>query len=335
MLRPALALAAAAAVVVAAASPPGRAVIDSVREAVGVEQADEALFSLPASGRLLVTSDAGAWLVRPDGSRRLLGAYREASWSPRGLFVVAVRDNELTALEPDGDVRWTLARPEIRFPRWGGTRTDTRIAYLTGSRLHVVGGDGRGDVDAGGLPAAARVAPAWRPGPRHVVAYVTTRGRVYVYDSDAGSLLSRSARYARPRRLAWSADGSRLLLVTSNEIVILEPGRGRAVATLPLRGVVDATFSPRGTRVAVVRAQEVLLVDARRPRRGTRVFAGAGRFTSVTWSPDARWLLVGWRDADQWVFIRVGRTKRLRAVANVSQQFESGAFPNVSGWCCP
>ena len=71
--------------------------------------------------------------------------YREASWSPFGRFVVASRPNELVALTPEGDVRWSLARPNIRFPRWGGTRTDTRIAYLSGDELRVVGGDGKGD----------------------------------------------------------------------------------------------------------------------------------------------------------------------------------------------
>ena len=34
-----------------------------------------------------------------DGSKRLLGGYREASWSPFGHFVVAARPNELVALE--------------------------------------------------------------------------------------------------------------------------------------------------------------------------------------------------------------------------------------------
>src|SRR5204863_929054 len=47
-------------------SPPGRAVFEHVRDAVGVEHADPALFSLPAPGRLLVvsTGGGGVWLVR-------------------------------------------------------------------------------------------------------------------------------------------------------------------------------------------------------------------------------------------------------------------------------
>src|SRR5919108_369433 len=51
-----------------------------LHETVGIEHAQPALFSLPSPGRLLVASDAGVWVVREDGSKRLLGPYREASW---------------------------------------------------------------------------------------------------------------------------------------------------------------------------------------------------------------------------------------------------------------
>ena len=147
--RPLLAGAAVAAVAVAAVSPPGRSVVRSLRESVGIEHAEPALFSLPTPGQLLVTSRSGAWLVHRDGSKRLLGRYREAAFSPHGLFVVATRANQLVALEPKGNVRWSLARPAPHSPVWTGTRTDTRIAYVSGGRLRVVAGDGTGDHDAG------------------------------------------------------------------------------------------------------------------------------------------------------------------------------------------
>ena len=70
-------------------SPPGRAVLDEIREVVGVERAQPALFSLPAPGRLLVTADSGAWVVERG---RLEAAARRLSrgiWSPFGRFVVA------------------------------------------------------------------------------------------------------------------------------------------------------------------------------------------------------------------------------------------------------
>lgn len=334
MLRPAAALVTLAAVGAALASPPGRAVLDSVRKAVGVEHSKAALFSLPTRGRVLATSMTGSWVVAPDGATRLLGPFDDASWSPFGRFVVASRANELVALTPDGTIRWKLARPDVRFPRWGGTRTDTRIAYLTGGRLHVVAGDGTGDIDAGRLPAAAPVAPAWQPGAAHVLAYATARGRVSVYDPDRGMLLWRSAPYPHPRELLWTPDGKRLLLVTRDRLVLFAADRSTPVAVRFVQGVIDAAFAPDGGRVALLRRDELLLLGADRLRgRPERAFAGAGPFDAVAWSPDGRWLLVAWPEADQWVFVGATGRHRLEAVSNISRQFEGG-FPALEGWCC-
>ena len=332
----ALALSAAAAAVVAAAfSPPGRAVLGSLRDAVGregVKRAQPALVSLPAPGRLLVQSARGPWVVGQDGSRRLLGSYREASWSPHGLFVAAARQNELLAVEPGGDVRWSLARRDVRFPRWAGTRTNTQIAYLTTSRLHVVAGDGTHDVDLCGEPAAARVAPAWRPGPGWTLAYATTRGRVYVLDAGRCSLLWRSARYPRPRLLDWSADGKRLVLVTDDKLVVFA---GQRPTVLSMRGIASAAFAPAGHALAVVQRGSLLVFDADRPRvEPRRVFASAGVLGDVAWSPDGRWLLTTWPAADQWLFVRA-RGRKLLAYSRITQQFGAGrAFPSLAGWCC-
>ena len=82
--KPVAAIALALVVVAGLLSPPGRAVLDDIREVVGVEQAQPALFSLPTAGRLLVTSDAGAWVVERG---RLEAAARRLS---RGVLV-AVR----------------------------------------------------------------------------------------------------------------------------------------------------------------------------------------------------------------------------------------------------
>jgi hypothetical protein len=181
-LRPALAIAVIVAAVAAVLSPPGRAVLDEIREVVGVEQAQPALFSLPAPGRLLVASDAGVWVVDADGSKRLLGPYREATWSPFRRYVVAASENELAALKPDGQVRWTLARPGVRSRRWAGTETDTRIAYVDRTGLRVVAGDGTNDRL---LVAAYRGPFAWRPGTGFVLEYSERPGRVTLYDVEA------------------------------------------------------------------------------------------------------------------------------------------------------
>jgi hypothetical protein len=207
--RPVVVLAAAALIAGVVASPPGQAVLDSIREAIGVERAEPALFSLPTSGRLLVESRQGVWVVQADGSKRLLSGYREASWSPFGRFIVAARQNELAALAPNGDVHWSLARPDVRFPRWAGTHVDTRIAYLSGSDLRVVAGDSTGDRVVARNVAA--VAPAWQPGARFVVAYAGRDGRVHAVDADTGRRLEgdwrldRSATHVRRRGEASEA----------------------------------------------------------------------------------------------------------------------------------
>jgi hypothetical protein len=169
------------AVVAAVLSPPGRSVVHSLRKAVGVQHAQTELFSLPSPGRLLVSGRGGTWIVNQDGSRRRLGAYRDATWSPHALFVAATTKNELVALDPKGNVRWTLPRRSPRFPAWTGTRTDTRIAYLSGGRLHVVAGDGTGDHSVG---KASLVRPEWLPG-RKVLFW--SGSRPVIYDDRTGA----------------------------------------------------------------------------------------------------------------------------------------------------
>ena len=237
-----------AAVLVALAgllSTPGRAVLDEIREVVGVEKAEPALFSLPAPGGLLVTSDAGAWVVDRDGSKRLLGNYREASWSPFGAFIVAAKRNELAALEPDGDVRWTLARRDVRFPRWGGTRADTRIAYLSGAQLRIVAGDGTGDRRL--ARRASSVAAAWRPGPAHVLTYARKDGFVRVVDAERGTVLSRSD--ARDVvEVDWVAD-RRLLLTPRRASLFDDSGQDVLRADGHFTG---GAISPRAQQLALV-----------------------------------------------------------------------------------
>ncbi|MES1248344.1 MAG: hypothetical protein ABUS54_11810 [Actinomycetota bacterium] len=302
-LAPVVAATGAAALAAVAVTQPGRAVITSVRKAIGIEHARKALYALPSGGRIL----AGGWLVHGDGSTRRLGDYRETSWSPFGRYVVAAKANELVALTPGGEIRWTLARPDVGFPRWGGTQADTRIAYLSGDRLHVVAGDGTGDHEAGPSPAA-RVAPAWRPGGApFTLAYADMRGRVWVFDTQTGRLRFRTSGGSRPTRLAWSRNGSTLLVVRPDEIDTYDisgrhaaHGRGRFV---------DAAFV--GVRLAVLRPHELTL--------GTRMlFRTTGTLRQVVVSPDGRWLLVTWPQADEWLFIGTGGRPRVTAVANIA-----------------
>jgi dipeptidyl aminopeptidase/acylaminoacyl peptidase len=342
-LRRPLVLAAALALGTAAVlSPPGRAVIETVRDAVaGVEGAEPALFSLPAEGRLLTTTDAGSWVVHPDGSKRLLAGYRQASWSPFGRFVVAARRNELAALDPGGRVRWSLARPSVAQPRWGGTREDTRIAYLSGDELRVVAGDGTGD-----RILASRVAPvaaAWRPGAQHHLAYVGADGAVRVVDADTGREHARW-REGDPEALLWSADGALLAARGGGLVSVYTADRTRVAGVSPRRlevgdPVLAAAFAPSGSQLAVVAYDPVQdrsalsVVEEPATAADRVIFTGAGRFTDLAWSPDGEWLLVAWQDADQWLFIRSADVEQVEAVSEISRQF--GVFPALAGWCCP
>jgi WD40-like Beta Propeller Repeat len=321
---PAVGLVVLAAAVAALLSPPGRAVVDAVRRSIGIENAQPALLELPSPGRLLVSGAGGAWVVQPDGATRRIGPYAQASWSPHALYVVGATGDELAAVQPaNGQVRWQLARPSILFPRWGGTLTDTRIAYLTTGRLHVVAGDGTGDRP---LPRAAHVAPAWEPGASgHVLAYVAAGDRVVVVDADRGTVAWRSRPYADPRSLAWSADGRSLALATRTEVVVFDGATGHA-RLVAATGVRALAFSSDG-RLALLRGDGVLLWSEGRLRT---LFVAPGRLDGIAWSPDGRWLLSSLPVADQWVFVQTRGARRVLAVSHIGRRF--GGEPTLDGW---
>lgn len=331
----------AVALVGVAVSEPGDAVARWVREVLGVgrDDARPALVRVPGGGRLLVTAEGrrGAWVVSSDGSRRRLGDYAGASWSPRGRFVVAWRGGELRALEPGGEVRWSLERPgRIATARWS-RGLGYRVAYVSGDALRVVNGDGTGDHRHA---AATAVAPAWRPDGAHVLAYVDRRQHVRVVDVDSREQLWRSARVAGGVvELAWSPDGRRLLVAASDGWRLLGAD-GLVLASRPGVSVGDVAWSPGGRRFALVRraldGSDVVLVN---PAGRTReLFSGPGRFGRVAFSPDGRRLLVPWPEADQWVFVSPSRGGHVGAVANIGRQFardaRDGPFPDAVEWCC-
>ena len=313
---PLVAAAVAVAVVAALLSPPGRAVVHAVRRSIGVSHAAPALFRLPAPGRLLVSGPGGAWVVAADGSKRRLGSYPQASWSPHGLFVVAATRDGLAAIEPgSGDVHWSLARPGISVPRWGGTIRDTRVAYLSGDVLRVVGGDGRGDV---AVSTRVRVAPAWKP-ESHVLAYATASG-VSVVDVDTRRLV---ARHAAPgaRELAWSPDGRTLATVVRGGVLLWH---GSARHVLRVHGVRAVAFSPDGA-LALLRRRDVLV------RSGdgglVTLFRSRGVLDGVVWSPDGRRVLTTIPAADQLVILG---GPGVRAVDHLARQF--GGAVSLDGW---
>jgi hypothetical protein len=353
---PRLALALGIATLLAALllSPAGAAGRDWVGEVVEspAPKPEPELARIPGGGRLLVQSATGPWVVQPDGSRRLLGDYEEASWSPRGLFVAAAEGRTLSAVEPGGTPHWSLtAGARVRTPRWAPA--GERIAYRSAEELRIVAGDGTGDRLLAG--SAAAVAPAWSPSGDTGLAYVSGNGELQIVNSETGKVLAAAPALADISRLEWGANGTAILEASPRVLrlrgiwvpkVSLTRKLGDA-RTLPLpasSSLVGAALAPWKQVVAAVvthwrdhgTRSEVLLFapGTAKPRSLLTV---PGSLGEVAWSPDGHRLLVAWPGANQWLFLPVGRGKP-RAVANISTAFSPGEraarFPRIEGWCC-
>ena len=348
VVRPLLGLAFALALVGAVVNPP---VLNAIRDALGTDRHvtvyRHALFSLPAQGRLLANSPRGAWVVKPGGARRRLAGYRDASWSPHGLFLTALERHAVVALEPNGGVRWSLARTgRLAAPRWSPEIDgSTRIAYLRNKTLRVVAGDSTGDRLVS--RDVASVVPAWKPTDRFVVGFVDSAGHVQVVDVDSKKTLWRSGALGEPLALAWSTDGTRLLALLPHSVGVFgHNGKRVGGVRLPGRGAALA-FQPDTRRFAVLVRGEaaargaIVTFDADRLQGSRRLlFAADGTFQDLAWSPDGRWVVTGWRSADAWLFVGPGGEQKI--VSGIAGQLGSGtgtarAFPAVatSGWCCP
>ena len=325
---------------VAALSPAGATVGRIVDRALGVRHAARALSSLPAPGRLLVSGGSGTWIVASNGPPRRIGPWRNASWSPHGLYVTVSTRHELAVVNTRGQLQWALTRPDVSYPRWYSP-TGYRVAYISAGQLRVVAGNGMGDHPL--AAAVAHVAPAWRPGHPYQLAYASGGERLVVRNGDTGAKLWSVTPGTRIRALAWSADGGRLLALAATT-ALLYTADGRLLARQPAsdRGrITAAALSPDGRALALVTGGSDGAVMLYRSITGhpaaRRVLAGTG-FRQLAWSPDGRWLLVSWPAADQWVFVHVAGRPQLAAVSRIARQFSaagSGArFPRLDGWCC-
>jgi hypothetical protein len=303
--RVALGVGCGAVALVIGLSPAGARVGDFVsdvfdRSDLGEPNAKPQLRSLPAPGQLLVQSARGPWIVQTDGSKRLLGDFGAAAWSPNGIYVAVANDHELAALDTEGNTRWTHpASGRVSHPVWSSCCDepvpDQRIAYMSGNDLRVIDADGSDD-----RLIARNVATqdaVWRDG-SYVLTYMPRAGRPVSLDVDT-----------RERIASRGSD------------------------------VDQASLSPVGETRAIIRSergQSRLVLVARGDRTRT-LFDAPGRLTGPTWSPDGQWLLVGWPDADQWLFIPVARGGKGVYFDRISEQFAPGAtspakFPRVLGW---
>jgi hypothetical protein len=334
-------------------SPPGRALVGSVRDAVtpdkNTPKPKPALTALPAGGSLLVNSSKGPWIVHPDGSMRLLGPWWEGTWSPNAEHVAVTRAHRLAALTPDGTIRWSLARSKLLHgARWSlEPRAECcRIAYLNGRQLRVVAGDGTGDAPLRNV--VGPVPPAWRPGVIRQVAFSTIDGRIELVDVDTTKTIWLSAPGDPPIQLVWSEDGQRLLALGERSLRVFDSDGNKLWAIgMPVgpSGVVFVRKSHRFILIrystATQRSDLVLLQAETTPGEPRFLYSALGDFGTLAISQNGEWLLVGWINANQWLFLRLTSAK-VESVSNIVEQFGGSssarlekAFPSSVSWCCP
>lgn len=347
VLRLALVAALLCAGLVAALTPAGAEVGDWIgdRFADRGDSAAPAFAGLPPGGSVLAISRTGAYAIDPDGGSQRLGSFSDAGWSPHGLHVVGVDGRRLTAVDPTGIVKWTLARrSRVHHPAWS-TGLGYAVAYLEGPTLRVVTGTGDPATDRRVRRGAAAVTPAWRPQSDRVLAYATARGAIESVDVVTGRTLWRAPASAGvPLALAWSRDARRVVALSSRSVTVLG-ATGRVLRTVTLPGAArQLALHPSGRRAAVAvggaggtRVLDVPLGGAGGARRSNgrprQLFQGD--VAGLAWSRDGRRLLLAWRDADEWLLLGPGGRVR-RALHGVSAELgAAGGFPRVAGWCCP
>jgi hypothetical protein len=349
----ALALSLATLIAALLLSPAGAAVRSWVDDVLttATPRPEPTLGGIPGGGRLLVQSAGGPWVVQPDGSRRLLGDYEEATWSPRGLFVAVAEGRTLSAVEPDGTPHWSFTAPgRVSDPRWAPF--GTRIAYRSGGALRVIAGDGTGDRTL--ASRTAPIAPSWSAFGDPTLAYVSATGELRIVNTESQTEVAAAPALPRISEIEWGA-GGKAILEASRRALRLREVRPRKLPPRPSIQVTHPLPVPAGaTVVAAALAPQRKTVGAvftRRRDHGTRssvvlygrgmgprnVLTVPGSLGEIAWSPDGRRLLVAWPAVDQWLFLSADKG-RGRAVANISRAFAPGkaatSFPRLEGWCC-
>ncbi len=299
-----------------------------------IEEAAPALFSLPAPGGCSSRPAAARGSRSADGSKRLLGRLPRGVWSPFGRFV-ARRARERARRARAGRRRALDARAAGRVrsaPGAGPRRT-------RGS--HTARGDGCGSSPAT-APATgcSRAAPrtSRRPGaraPGTSSTYATRGGEVVTVDTGTGRVLWRRRAAGPVAALEWSSDGGGCSCRAATFADVLTRDGRPFTGFVPEEGRDPRRRVPAGGPRRRVRPRDPW-ADAGRcvdGEPGGLVFSGPGRIDELAWSPDGRWLLLGWRAADQWLFVRPGARPSRRPRTSRASSAPT-TFPTLAGWCC-
>jgi hypothetical protein len=298
------------------------------------------LVALPGGGRLLVSTGADAWVVGQGLTRPVEHTAGGAvSWSAFGNYIACACGDRLQAIALDGRVAWTerYGAP-VRAPVW--SPDGQRIAFVVDDDLYVTAADGSRARGLRSIPKGATAMVAWRPGPWHQLAVDDGPSRAAVIDADSGRAVAGVSIGRDPVSIGWSSDGDRLLVAAARRLrVYTSRGRPLAEIAAPVGAAITAAqIAPSGRQVAYVisqpdgRQQAVLTSVA--GSQASRVLLVGASLDDLRFSPDGRWLLVGWHELDSWLFFTTtaGRTQ-VRQIAGVSARVGHGE-PVVDGWCC-
>jgi hypothetical protein len=145
------------------------------------------------------------------------------------------------------------------------------------------------------------------------------------------------------RALAWTGDGTRLLVLTSTRTIWLTPGgTSTRFVSPPRRERFRAlAASPRGRDYATVtepfRGPLRSSVSVVRDGAAQFLFGVPSATGGLAFSPDGRWLAVSSEAADAWLLLRPGPRGLLtqRTVEDIRRRIGAGSPVRLEGWCCP
>ena len=199
-------------------------------------------------GRLLVTAPQGAWVVSADGSRRRLGNYAGASWSPHG------RSWSPGAAASCSRSSRTGACAGRSRAAGGSRRRAGRAASVTASRTSPADRCASSTATAPATTATGRPPRSRPPGGR-----TAARARVRRPPRPCARRRRRLRAAALALGAGRRADRARMVARRpapagrdSRGLAAVRRGRARARAPVRVRARPTSTWAPRGRRIAVV-----------------------------------------------------------------------------------